>query len=98
MRRYTNSGIGEWEHMIVSSVKQFIPESVKRTWRDWRASMKKAAHETTGGDQLDKPVGMVGWGVEEADANYKKDASKFNALRPLLYTPGLLCWLTRATI
>jgi hypothetical protein len=73
--------------MIVSSVKQFIPESVKQTWRDWRASMKKAAHETTGGDQLEKPVEMVGWGVEEADERYKRDASKFNALRDFPHSP-----------
>ena len=73
--------------MIVSGVKQFIPESVKQTWRDWRASMKKAAHDTTGGDQLEKPAEVVGWGVEEADERYKRDASKFNALRDFLHSP-----------
>lgn len=67
--------IGEWEHVVVSGVKQFIPESIKQTWHNWRASMKKTAHETPGGDQLEKPVEMVGWGVEEADERYKRDAS-----------------------
>jgi hypothetical protein len=49
--------------------------------------MKKAAHETTGDDRLEKPVEMVGWGVEEADERYKKDASKLNALRDFLHDP-----------
>jgi len=49
--------------------------------------MKKAAHDTTGGDQLEKPAEVVGWGVEEADERYKRDASKFNALRDFLHSP-----------
>jgi hypothetical protein len=75
--------------MIVSSIKQFIPESVKQTWHDWRASMKQAAHETTGGDEVNKSVEMAGWGVEEADERYKRDASRFNALTGFLHSPRI---------
>ncbi|KAH6683212.1 hypothetical protein B0J14DRAFT_575384 [Halenospora varia] len=62
--------IGEWEHIIVSNIKRLIPESVKQTWHDWRTAMESA----TGKDVSEK-VEMAGWGVEEAEARNKKDAS-----------------------
>jgi len=74
--------IGEWEHVVVSNVGQFVPDSVKQTWKngkqtwnEWRASMKTAEHDATGGEQASDAVEMAGWGVEEADEKNKKEAS-----------------------
>jgi len=67
--------IGEWEHIIVSNVKMIIPESVKSTWHEWRDSVKQAEHEAFGDEEISDHVEMVGWGVEEADAKNKRDAS-----------------------
>jgi len=67
--------IGEWEHIVVSNVKKLIPESVQQAWHDWRASMKKAESEMTGNQEVTEHVEMAGWGVEEADARNKKEAS-----------------------
>jgi len=53
-----------------------IPESVKSTWHEWRDSVKQAEHEAFGDEEISDHVEMVGWGVEEADAKNKRDASK----------------------
>ena len=39
--------------------------------------MKKTEHAVTGGDSVSDGVEMAGWGVEEADARHKKDASTY---------------------
>ncbi len=39
--------------------------------------MKKAEHDTTGGEKINDGAEMAGWGVEEADAKYKSEASKY---------------------
>ncbi|TAQ84702.1 hypothetical protein B7494_g6976 [Chlorociboria aeruginascens] len=67
--------IGKWEHIIVSNVKKVIPDSVKQTWNEWRASMKQAEIKETGHTKVNEHVEMVGWGVEEAEEKNKKDAS-----------------------
>ncbi|TVY47105.1 putative N-terminal acetyltransferase [Lachnellula occidentalis] len=67
--------IGEWEHIIVSNVKKMIPDSVKETWHEWRASMKKAEQENFGNEEISDAVEMAGWGVEEAEQKNKMDAS-----------------------
>ncbi|TVY83818.1 putative N-terminal acetyltransferase [Lachnellula suecica] len=67
--------IGEWEHIVVSNIKKVIPDSVKQTWNEWRASMKKTEHEVTGSETASEHVEMVGWGVEEAEEKNKKNAS-----------------------
>jgi len=67
--------VGEWEHLIVSHVKQLIPESVKSSWREWRQAMKNAEREVTGQEKINEDVEMAGWGVEEATERNKKDAS-----------------------
>jgi hypothetical protein len=73
---WTNYSLaGEWEHAILSNIKKFIPDSVKQTWREWRASMKKAEQDIPGGEEVGERVEMAGWGVEEADQNYKAEAS-----------------------
>jgi hypothetical protein len=66
---------GEWEHIVVSNVKRFIPESVKQTWHEWRVSMKKAEHDIEGSNEVSDHVEMAGWGVEEADKANKSHAS-----------------------
>ena len=70
-----NSLAGEWEHIVVSNIKRFIPDSVKQTWREWRASMKKAEAQIEGSNEVSEHVEMAGWGVEEADKANKSDAS-----------------------
>ena len=67
----TNNLTGEWEHIVVSYIKQVIPESVQEFWHSWRSSMKKAASNQERSEQTEP----AGWGVEEADAMYKKEAS-----------------------
>jgi len=62
---------GELEHMIVENAKKVIPESVAKTWHDWRSSMKRAS----GSEKINEGVEMAGWGVEEAEEANKKDAS-----------------------
>jgi hypothetical protein len=66
---------GELEHMIVENVKKVIPESVARTWHDWRSSMKQAEKDAAGSEKINEGVEMAGWGVEEAEEANKKDAS-----------------------
>lgn len=67
--------VGEWEEAFLSFVKRIIPDSVKQTWHEWRAGMKKAEAEIDGATKIDETVAMAGWGVEEAEAKNKKDAS-----------------------
>jgi len=67
--------IGEWEEVIVSHVKAIIPESVKSTWNEWRASMKQAEREMIGSQEVSDHVEMAGWGVEEAEKADKSNAS-----------------------
>ncbi|KAG0652548.1 Amino-alpha-acetyltransferase 2, partial [Hyphodiscus hymeniophilus] len=67
--------IGEWEHIVVSNVENFIPDSVKQTWHDWRASMKKEENEIAGSNDISEHVEMAGWGVEEAEKANKSNAS-----------------------
>jgi hypothetical protein len=76
---------GEWEHTLVSAIKGFIPDSAKRTWHDWRVSMKKTEHDIEGSNEISKHVEMAGWGVEEADKANKMDASTY-PLVPSLYS------------
>ena len=68
--------LGEWEEIIVSNIKKVIPDVVKEKWHEFRHSMKKTEVEMTGDDNINDTVEMAGWGVEEAEANNKKDASK----------------------
>jgi hypothetical protein len=70
---------GEWEHAIVSNVSQFIPDSIKQAWHDWRAAMKaaqqgeKTGQETTEGEDA---AATTGWGVEQAEQRNKTEASE----------------------
>jgi hypothetical protein len=50
---------GHWEEVVVSYVKQFIPDSVKQTWHDWRGSMKKAEHAITGSEDVNDHIDQV---------------------------------------
>ncbi|CAG8958101.1 hypothetical protein HYFRA_00000446 [Hymenoscyphus fraxineus] len=67
--------IGEWEHAFLSTIKRLIPESVKQSWHEWRAGMKNAEAEISGASKVDQTVAMASWGVEEAEAKNKQDAS-----------------------
>jgi len=68
---------GQWEDFVVSHVKALIPEKVKQTWRDWRKEARRKELEMTGDDDFSEGLEMASWGVEEADAANKRDASKF---------------------
>lgn len=72
----------------MSNVKQFIPESVKQTWHEWRAAVKGVEKEELGDNHISEDVEMVGWGVEQAQQRHKADASKlehsfFNSAIPI---------------
>ena len=67
----TDNHLGEWEHIVVSYIKQAIPQPVQEAWHSWRSSMKKAEGAVEGGEGAEP----AGWGVEEADARNKKEAS-----------------------
>ncbi|KAG9236209.1 hypothetical protein BJ875DRAFT_457034 [Amylocarpus encephaloides] len=67
--------IGGWEEAFISAAKRIIPESVKETWTNWRSAMKKGEQDATGGDIVNETVEMASWGVEEAQARNKRDAS-----------------------
>ena len=60
----------------MSNIKRFIPESVKQTWHEWRAAMKKEEHALAGNNEVSDHVEMAGWGVEEAEKANKSEASK----------------------
>lgn len=67
--------VGEWEDFVVSHAKALVPEKVKQSWRDWRKEMRKKELEITGDDDFSETLEMATWGVEEANAANKRDAS-----------------------
>ncbi|KAK8879074.1 peptide alpha-n-acetyltransferase nat2 [Apiospora arundinis] len=67
--------IGALEHWVVSNAKKVIPEDVKTWWHDYRTAMKKAEEENLGNDDISEGVEMATWGVEEAEARNKAEAS-----------------------
>ncbi|KAK8069126.1 peptide alpha-N-acetyltransferase [Apiospora phragmitis] len=68
--------IGALEHYVVSNAKKLIPEGLKTWWHDYRQSMKNAEQDNFGNDEISEHVEMATWGVEEADARNKAEASK----------------------
>lgn len=73
----------------MSNVERVIPESIKQTWHDWRASMKKTEHDITGSEEISEHVEMAGWGVEEAAKANKSEASKSNPPQFQIQQPTL---------
>ncbi|PMD45211.1 hypothetical protein L207DRAFT_508122 [Hyaloscypha variabilis F] len=71
VRQMGTDKIGEWEHVVVSYIKQAIPQSIQEAWHSWRSSMKKAEGAVEGSEGAEP----AGWGVEEADARNKREAS-----------------------
>ncbi|KAL0942536.1 peptide alpha-N-acetyltransferase [Colletotrichum truncatum] len=67
--------IGQLEHWVTSHVKKIIPESVQNWWTEYRAALSKAETEQFGNDDISEAVEMAGWGVEEAEARNKAEAS-----------------------
>jgi N-terminal acetyltransferase 2 len=72
----------------MSSIEKYIPASIKKTWHEWRLSMKKAEHEATGAEEINDHIEMAGWGVEEAEQKHKAGASMFS--QRVLSCPFLL--------
>lgn len=68
---------GKIEHYVVSTVKQFIPESVRQKWHEYWRSIKSKEVETLGNDNISDGVEMAGWGVEEAQERNKEEASEY---------------------
>ena len=69
---------GKIEHYVVSTAKQFIPESVRQKWHEYYQSMKNKEVETLGNDAISDKVEMAGWGVEEAQERNKEEASEYH--------------------
>lgn len=72
----------------MSNVKQFIPESVKQRWHEWRAAVKGVEKEELGDNHISEDIEMVGWGVEQAQERHKADASKLE--RPSTFSDILI--------
>ena len=62
---------------MLSHLKALIPDKIKTTWREWRKEARRKELEMTGDDDFSDTLEMASWGVEEADAANKKDASMF---------------------
>ncbi|OLN85980.1 hypothetical protein CCHL11_05351 [Colletotrichum chlorophyti] len=67
--------IGQLEHWLMTNVKKVIPESIQNWWSEYRAALRKAETEQFGNDDLGETVEMAGWGVEEAQARNRAEAS-----------------------
>ena len=74
----TGRTAAELEHIIVSNVSRFIPQSVKDFWVEYRAALKQARTERHGTEGVDEAIEMAGWGVEEAQVRNQAGASKFS--------------------
>jgi hypothetical protein len=61
--------IGAWEHIVVTKVSQFIPESVKATYHKYAAVFKKSEEEIK--EEAGEEVAKEGWGVEAAQVHNK---------------------------
>lgn len=63
--------IGHWEHVIVTHVKDLVPESVQEAVRNYWPSRK-------GKEVIVDGAAVEGWGVEAADkANTASNASTY---------------------
>lgn len=67
--------IGEIEHWIVSNVKKIIPQSVQERWVAYHSALKENEQETFGNNNISEHAEMAGWGVEEAQARNRAEAS-----------------------
>ncbi|KAH9885175.1 hypothetical protein F4778DRAFT_514215 [Xylariomycetidae sp. FL2044] len=67
--------IGKLEHWIVSNAKKLVPQSVQDKWHEYQKALKQAEMENLGNDDISEHVEMAGWGVQEADARNKAEAS-----------------------
>lgn len=68
--------IGEIEHYIVSNAKKLIPQSVQDRWHAYRQALKTGEKENIGNNDISEHLEMAGWGVEEAQARNRAEASK----------------------
>ncbi|KAI0151136.1 hypothetical protein BJ166DRAFT_382014 [Pestalotiopsis sp. NC0098] len=67
--------IGEIEHYIVSNAKKLIPQSVQDRWHAYRQALKTGEKENIGNNDISEHLEMAGWGVEEAQARNRAEAS-----------------------
>ena len=67
---------GQIEHFIVSNVKKLIPQAVVDRWRDYRKALKESEKEHLGNNEITEDIEAAGWGVEEAEARNKSEASE----------------------
>lgn len=61
---------------MVSNIKKLIPQSVQDRWRDYKKALKEAEEEQLGNEEISEHVEAATWGVEEAEARNKAEASK----------------------
>ncbi|OAA60711.1 hypothetical protein ISF_05750 [Cordyceps fumosorosea ARSEF 2679] len=67
--------IGKIEHAVVSTVSNFIPESIRQKWRDYWQSVKKTETDALGNGDVSGTVEMMSWGVEKAQEHHNEEAS-----------------------
>lgn len=77
--------IAEIEHVVVSNVQRFIPESVKTMWHEYRHGGKQAEPEAVGDTTIPEGVEVAGWGVREADERSKQEGASLATQLALAY-------------
>lgn len=61
---------------MVSNVKKLIPQVIQDRWHEYKKALKEAEIEHLGNDDLSEHMDAATWGVEEAEARNKAEASK----------------------
>lgn len=67
--------IGDLEEWVVTNTKKLIPQGVQDRWHSYRTALKEAEEENLGNNAISEHAEMAGWGVEEAQARHKAEAS-----------------------
>ena len=57
-------------------MKKLIPESLQQRYRDYKDHLKESERERLGNNEISEGVEAAGWGVEEAEARNKAEASE----------------------
>lgn len=61
---------------MVTNTKKLIPQGVQDRWHSYRTALKEAEEENLGNNAISEHAEMAGWGVEEAQARHKAEASE----------------------
>jgi N-terminal acetyltransferase 2 len=71
---------------VTTNAQKLIPQSWKDRWHSYRTALKEAEKESLGDNDISEHVEMAGWGVEEAQARHKAEASKSFSIRASVFS------------